>query len=464
MTLESRTASGLSDNKDRRMNMLHLNWIAVWSMGPNAGIPSIYETLKGYATRGHTVHMVLPAFKSQGSHAADCGNLDNVVVHLVRMPLFRFTRRICTWGKNRSSRGRVYGLVFWFFGLLADLFFTITMVVGALKIARREKFDVVYAHHAACAPCGFLVGLILGRPVICRLYGTPIKSWIRRRKRAIRLRYLGLSLPFLLPFDRLIVVDDGSDMDKVAEYFGTDMSRFRMWTAGIQPYEVPADPPTKEAIARDIKGLSPDAAWVLAVGRLITEKRYDRVIRSLPLILEQCPQTQLVIVGSGLELNALTELACSLGVDDHIVFTGALSHAEIMPIRLVSEVFVSLSERSNRLLVLWESLQCGLPVITVDDGTTRDTIKDGVNGLFVDEDDPSQLAQAVTKVLDGPALRERLSRGAFASGQALWSWDKRMTVETEDVAEMMKQWRLQRGRRRLFRSAAETSAVAERTV
>ena len=445
-----------SDNRDRIMNMLHLNWIAVWSMGPNAGIPSVYETLRGYVKRGNTLHIVLPAFKSQGSDAADCGDLDNVVVHLVRMPLFLLARKVSAWGRNRSDRGAFYGLVFWLFALLADVVFTVTMAFNALKIARREKFDIVYAHHSICAACGFIVGRVLGRPVICRLYGTPLKSWVRRGKRAIRLRYPGLSLPFLLPFDRLIAVDDGSDMDKVAEYFGTDMSRFRMWVNGIQPYHAPAEAPAKEAIARNIEGLAPDAAWVLVVGRLITEKRYDRVIRSLPLILAQCPQTQLVIVGSGQELGALTELAHSLNLDDRVVFTGALGHADIMPIRLVSEVFVSMSERSNRLNVLREAFQCGLPVITVDDGTTRDMIEDGVNGLFVEKDDPSQLAMAVTRVLDDPDLRATLSQGALASARALWSWDDRMTVETDDIAAMMRQWR-PRHRRRRPRSGATVS-------
>jgi glycosyltransferase involved in cell wall biosynthesis len=382
------------------------------------------------------VHLIVPGVESRGSVGADTGGLD-VGLDVAPIPGFAAVSRAAACANRRRRCRTLFELVFWALSAVRYVVFTVFMLARALAVARRERFDIVYAHHDMCAAAGFAAGRLLGLPAVCRLYGSPLKSWVDRGKWGIQLRYPGLALPFMLPFDLTVAVDDGSAMDRIAEHFGTDLSRFRMWPNGVQPYEIPQRPPTKRKLAARHPALDPAADWLLVVGRLIEEKRFDRVLRAMPRVLEARPATQLVVVGSGHRREPLERLADEIGVARRVAFLGALPHDEIMPLRLRSAAFISTSDRSNRLNVLREAFQCGLPAIVVRDGTTDDMVADGENGLFVEKDDAAGLAAAAVRILKDPALRRRLSAKALAAGRALWTWDQRMEVEVGEVARLV---------------------------
>jgi glycosyltransferase involved in cell wall biosynthesis len=67
-----------------------------------------------------------------------------------------------------------------------------------------------------------------------------------------------------------------------------------------------------------------------------------------------------------------------------------------------------------------EANACGLPVVAVSEGGLRETIRDGVNGLLVD-DDPTAIARAVDRILTDAAYAARLSAGAEESVRREWS-------------------------------------------
>jgi glycosyltransferase involved in cell wall biosynthesis len=62
-----------------------------------------------------------------------------------------------------------------------------------------------------------------------------------------------------------------------------------------------------------------------------------------------------------------------------------------------------------------EYLLAGLPVIGARAFGILDVIRDGINGLLVDQVDPGALARAITRVLDDRALLDRLTQGAVTT-------------------------------------------------
>jgi glycosyltransferase involved in cell wall biosynthesis/MoaA/NifB/PqqE/SkfB family radical SAM enzyme len=70
----------------------------------------------------------------------------------------------------------------------------------------------------------------------------------------------------------------------------------------------------------------------------------------------------------------------------------------------------------NSPLVIHEALQARVPVITADAGGMSEYIQDGVNGLLFTHRDPVALTGAMQRLVDEPALAERLgARGYLAS-------------------------------------------------
>jgi glycosyltransferase involved in cell wall biosynthesis len=54
----------------------------------------------------------------------------------------------------------------------------------------------------------------------------------------------------------------------------------------------------------------------------------------------------------------------------------------------------------------------GLPAIVTRRGGLPEIIEDGVNGLVVEAEKPAELADALSRLIEHPALRERLAANA----------------------------------------------------
>jgi glycosyltransferase involved in cell wall biosynthesis len=63
-------------------------------------------------------------------------------------------------------------------------------------------------------------------------------------------------------------------------------------------------------------------------------------------------------------------------------------------------------------VVVLEALCCGLPVIAPSVGGIPDMIDDGVNGILVRPDDLTELANAISSILDNESLRRKLAANA----------------------------------------------------
>jgi len=74
-------------------------------------------------------------------------------------------------------------------------------------------------------------------------------------------------------------------------------------------------------------------------------------------------------------------------------------------------------------MTITECAACGTPAVAYDVAGLRDSVKDGVTGLLVEDGNVRDLAQAVIRVLEDEALRLRLGRNALEYARQ-FSWDK----------------------------------------
>jgi phosphatidylinositol alpha-mannosyltransferase len=73
-------------------------------------------------------------------------------------------------------------------------------------------------------------------------------------------------------------------------------------------------------------------------------------------------------------------------------------------------------------IVLVEAMAAGVPVVATDIPGYREVAHDGVDALLVPPGDPAALSAALTRVLDDPALAERLV-AAGETRSAEFGWD-----------------------------------------
>ena len=150
---------------------------------------------------------------------------------------------------------------------------------------------------------------------------------------------------------------------------------------------------------------------IVALGRLVGYKGYDVLIRAM-----QTVDGHVTIIGEGPLLADLQQLATGLGVSGRIRFAGRLPRDEIKRLFHSAQVFAfpSVTEAEAFGIVQIEAMAAGLPIVNTHLATTVPLVaRHDLEALTVAPNDPQALSQALSRLLDEPALAERLG----AAGQ-----------------------------------------------
>jgi glycosyltransferase involved in cell wall biosynthesis len=101
-----------------------------------------------------------------------------------------------------------------------------------------------------------------------------------------------------------------------------------------------------------------------------------------------------------------------------------------------SDALLALADLSNVGNPLLEAMACGLAVVAVDAGDTRDLIRNGETGILIPTGSPEQVAGAIVELADA-ATRSQLATGARGyATEHFWTWDQRMNAEVDEVERL----------------------------
>ncbi len=155
----------------------------------------------------------------------------------------------------------------------------------------------------------------------------------------------------------------------------------------------------------------PDAPLVLATSRHDGRKGLDILLRALASLRDEGVPFRACLLGGGLLLEQHRRLAAELGLADRVAIPGRVP--DIAPYLSRADLLAlpSLEEGSGAVSVL-EALRAGVPIVATGiDGLPED-LTDGEDSLLVPPSDAAALATALRRLLEDPALRERLGAGA----------------------------------------------------
>ncbi len=167
---------------------------------------------------------------------------------------------------------------------------------------------------------------------------------------------------------------------------------------------------------------------LLHVGRAVRTKGLRDVVRALARLGDR-PGIRLVSAGDGEDLAACRREAEALGVADRVRFEGRVPRERVSELYEEADVFVFPSFREPAGGVLYEAMRAGLPVVTVAYGGPNFIVDDasGIRlGLSTPEALADDVAAAVRRLHDDPALREKLGRGARARVAAEGLWERKI--------------------------------------
>lgn len=146
----------------------------------------------------------------------------------------------------------------------------------------------------------------------------------------------------------------------------------------------------------------PPGRFILGVGRLAPQKRWDRLVALLPRLSD--PAVRLVILGEGRERAALERQASALGVADRLHLPGQAA-CPFAAMRAAALVALP-SDFEGAPGVLREALSVGAPVVATDSSpAVREIVADARAGEVVPRGDADALLAALERRLRAGAPR-----------------------------------------------------------
>jgi glycosyltransferase involved in cell wall biosynthesis len=155
---------------------------------------------------------------------------------------------------------------------------------------------------------------------------------------------------------------------------------------------------------------------LLAVGRLSSEKRFDRLLRVLAdLPMELRAMVSASIAGDGPLRPVLEQQARELGLDQTVRFLGA--QPDMAPIYREHDLLALTSDSEGSPNVVLEAMASGLAVVGTRTGGVAELVDHGVTGLIARPSDEVALAVALQTLIRNRDLRRRM--GAQARDRTL---------------------------------------------
>ncbi|MCW4462564.1 glycosyltransferase [Sphingomonas sp. BT-65] len=217
----------------------------------------------------------------------------------------------------------------------------------------------------ACPPIVGKISNALVRPDLRRGAGAGYRGWLRMHPRFL---------------DAVVAMTPAMAGEAVG-------------AMGLAPTQVHVIPnPPAQPIADAPPPVLPEGRFLLGVGRLAPQKRWERLITAMPRLRD--PEVKLVILGEGEEREALERLVARLGLGDRVSMPG---HApDPLPAIERAAAVVLTSEFEGVPGVLREAIALGTPAIATDSSVAiHELIDSSARGTIVPPGDRARLVGAL---------------------------------------------------------------------
>jgi glycosyltransferase involved in cell wall biosynthesis len=153
---------------------------------------------------------------------------------------------------------------------------------------------------------------------------------------------------------------------------------------------------------------SPADPSILFIGRQVPEKGEGVLLEAVALLAERGLPVRLTLAGEGAARADFERMAERLGVAPRTSFPGAIGQEQIGAFYAEASVFCLPSFAEGVPGVLMEAMAMETPVVSTRITGIPELIEDGRTGLLVEPGRADQLARALERLLEDPALSREL--------------------------------------------------------
>ncbi len=136
------------------------------------------------------------------------------------------------------------------------------------------------------------------------------------------------------------------------------------------------------------------------------------ILRAFAQVLARYPEAVLTVAHEGPDQAHLDAYATGLGVRDKCRFIGKVPPAEVPKLYDAAEIYITTPNIDCMPGSILEAMASGIPIVATRTGGIPYLVSDEQTALLVDLDDDKAAAARVLRLLEDPALVERLTESA----------------------------------------------------
>jgi len=269
------------------------------------------------------------------------------------------------------------------------------------KILRQEKIEIIHTHNSQPFIDGTMAALLSAVKTIVhtehgRVFPDKKRYMIAERVMAVfTYKVVGVSentsqnlIDFIkIKPAKILTIKNGIDSTKFAQ-------------------EINRAEKKKEL------GLRADDIVIGTMGRMVVEKGYTYLLKSMPGIIDTYKNTRLLMVGTGPLIDQLKTEARALNLDEHIIFTG--NRLDIPALLAIFDIFVLSSISEGLPMVLLEAMAAKCPIVATAVGGVGTVIKNGITGSLIPARDPQLLTREILTLLGDESLKDKYRKNGYA--------------------------------------------------
>lgn len=328
----------------------------------NASSVHTHRWVRYFVERGHEIHVI--SFEN--------AQIEGTTVHVLKLPILV---RSATFPLKMASIYRIKALI------------------------NRIKPDILHAHYAI--NYGLFGALCNFKPFVITAWGSDVLT-------VPEARLISMIKQFIAKYALRkadVITCDAPHMKEAIKHLGIPAERINLICFGVDTRKF--SPRRKSENLKTQLGIY-DNPTVISLRNLEPIYDVESLIKSIPLVLEEIPETNFVIAGKGLEEMKLRELAKSLGVSNNVKFVGFIPNDRLPEYLNSMDVYVSTALSDAGIAASTaEAMACGLPVIVTDVADNRKWVEDGVNGFVVPIKNPKSLAEKIIYLLQNEDIRNQ---------------------------------------------------------
>ena len=179
------------------------------------------------------------------------------------------------------------------------------------------------------------------------------------------------------------------------------------------------------------------APLVGIVAALRPEKNHGLLVRSAVRILTEQPECHFLIIGDGPERPHIEQQIAELGLQHRFHLLG--SRHDTPHLLAALDVFTLCSLNEANPVSILEALSTGIPVVSTDVGSIRETVIDDHTGFLVPSEDAIALASRVCELLRSPQHAKQLGKNGRDHIVQGWSLDSMVSGYEELIERIYRQ-------------------------